>query len=209
MKGPALKIVKTSAKFCCHLYSRGCEAERQLAVGGGSRHGAQHWAAAAAARRTAAAAAAASRSRRGCVRGGGRHHHPAQHPAPTPGCRLANFSGCSAGDTAGAAALQPAVCPRAAPRRPALASRSHCPAICENMCLPVWLFLVKSVVCTSCNSLHLAPWITYTVDGNPKEKLFIFSRVCKFFADIFARPAHHVPAGWSGHTEQVWPKLNR
>ena len=82
MKGPALKIVKTSAKFCCHLYSRGCEAERQLAVGGGSRHGAQPWAAAAAARRTAAAAAAASRSRRGCVRGGGRHHHPATTTQP-------------------------------------------------------------------------------------------------------------------------------
>ena len=138
---------------------------------------------------------------RGCVRGGGRH----QHPAPTPGCRLANFSGSSAGDTAGAAALR--LAPSRLPRRPALASPRHCPAICENV--PVWLFLVMSIVCTSCSALHFAPWITYTVDGNPKEKLFIFSRVCKFFADIFARPAHHVPAGWSRHTEQVWPKLNR
>ena len=84
MKGPALKIVKTSAKFCCHLYSRGCEAERQLAVGGGRRHGAQPWAAAAA-RRTAAAAAAASRSRRGAVCGAGagtttQHSTQPRHP---------------------------------------------------------------------------------------------------------------------------------
>ena len=131
MKAPTLIAVKTTAKFRWHLYSRGCEAERQLAVGGGSRHGAQPWAAAAAARRTAAAAALHRGHPWLCA---GRGPAPPQHPAPTPGCRLANFSGCSAGDSAGAAALQPAVCPRAAPRRPALASRSHCPAICENMC---------------------------------------------------------------------------
>ena len=81
MKAPTtLNAVKTTAKFRWHLYSRGCEAERQLAVGGGRRHGAQPWAAAAAARRTAAAAAAASRSRRGAVCGAGAGT-TTQHPA--------------------------------------------------------------------------------------------------------------------------------
>ena len=128
MKAPTLNA---TAKFRCHLYSRGCEAERQLAVGGGRRHGAQPWAAAAAARRTAAAAAAASRSRRGCVRGGGRHHHPATQPRhPVVDLRT----------SVGARPGTPPVLPLSsrlsvpAPRRPALASRSHCPAICENMC---------------------------------------------------------------------------
>ena len=84
MKAPTLLAVKTTAKFRWHLYSRGCEAERQLAVGGGSRHGAQPWAAAAA-RRTAAAAAAASRSRRGAVCGAGagtttQHSTQPRHP---------------------------------------------------------------------------------------------------------------------------------
>ena len=198
--------MKTTAKFRWHLYSRGCEAERQLAVGGGSRHGAQPWAAAAAARRTAAAAAAASRSRRGCVRGGGRHHHPAtRHPVvdlrTSVGARPGTPPVLPLSTTAGCLSPRRAAPP--GPRQPQPLPRNMWKYV------PVWLFLVKSVVCTSCNSLHLAPWITYTVDGNPKEKLFIFSRVCKFFADIFARPAHHVPAGRSGHTEQVWPKLNR
>ena len=168
-------------------------------MGGGSRHGAQPWPAAAA-RRTAAAAAAASRSPVAvCGAGAGTSTQP-RHPVvdlrtsvgPRPGTPpVLPLSGSP-----------PAGC-RAARPSPA----RHCPAICENV--PVWLFLVMSIVCTSCSGLHFAPWITYTVDGNPKEKLFIFSRVCKFFADIFARPAHHVPAGWSRHTEQVWPKLNR
>ena len=118
MKGPALKIVKTSAKFCCHLYSRGCEAERQLAVGGGSRHGAQPWAGRGGSEDCSCSGGCIAVTR-GCVRGGGRHHHPAQHPAPTPGCRLANFSGCSAGDTAGAAALQHRRLSVPAPRRAA------------------------------------------------------------------------------------------
>ena len=137
---------------------------------------------------------------RGCVRAGAGTSTQPRHPVvdlrtsvgPRPGTPpVLPLSGSP-----------PAGC-RAARPSPA----RHCPAICENV--PVWLFLVMSIVCTSCSGLHFAPWITYTVDGNPKEKLFIFSRVCKFFADIFARPAHHVPAGWSRHTEQVWPKLNR
>ena len=133
MKGPALKIVKTSAKFCCHLYSRGCEAERQLAVGGGSRHGAQPWAGRGGSEDCSCSGGCIAVTAWGCVRGGGRHHHPAQHPAtrhPVVDLRT------SVGARPGTAPVLPLSSRLSvpAPRRPALASRSHCPAICENMC---------------------------------------------------------------------------